>query len=84
VFALLGLRALFFVYQAVAKKFWALSWALAGILGWIGFKMVAAPLGLHVPVAISLVVLALFLGGSIFISLQWPRKADIEKIEIDT
>lgn len=83
VFALLGLRALFFVYQSVADKFWALSWALSGILAWISFKMIAAPLGLHVPVAISLAVLAIFLFGSIFVSLRWPRKEAPEKIHID-
>ncbi len=43
VFAILGLRALFFVYQRVAEKFWALSWALAGILAWIAFKLIVAP-----------------------------------------
>src|SRR5690606_20888131 len=32
VFAILGLRALFFVYQAVEDKFWALTWALAAVL----------------------------------------------------
>lgn len=75
VFALLGLRALFFVYQSVANKFWALSWALSGILAWISFKMIAAPLGLHVPVAISLGVLVVLLGGSVFVSLHWPHRA---------
>lgn len=75
VFALLGLRALFFVYQSVASKFWALAWGLAGILAWISFKMIAAPLGFHVPVAISLVVLAVLLGGSIGASLKWPHRA---------
>jgi tellurite resistance protein TerC len=83
VFALLGLRALFFVYQAVATKFWALSWALAGILAWISFKMIVAPLGFHVPVAISLVVLGVLLFGSIALSALFPRKAKIAKIVID-
>lgn len=83
VFALLGLRALFFVYQSVADKFWALSWALSGILAWISFKMIAAPLGLHVPVAISLAVLAVFLFGSIFVSLKWPKKLKSQPIHID-
>lgn len=82
VFALLGLRALFFVYQAVANKFWALSWALAGILAWISFKMIAAPLGLHVPVAVSLSVLGVMLGASIAISMLWPRKVRHPKIQI--
>jgi tellurite resistance protein TerC len=83
VFALLGLRALFFVYQSVATKFWALTWALAGILAWIGFKMVVTPLGLHVPVWISLVVLALFLFGSILISIMYPKKTHEHPIHID-
>lgn len=74
VFALLGLRALFFVYQAVANKFWALSWALALILAWISFKLIATPLGFHVPVAVSLGVLAALFLGSIAVSLTWERK----------
>ena len=83
VFALLGLRALFFVYQAVASKFWALAWALSGILAWISFKMIAAPLGFHVPVAVSLAVLAIMLGGSVFVSLQWPHRVRRQKVHID-
>ena len=74
VFALPGLGALFFVYPSVATKFWALAWALSGILAWISFKMIAAPLGLHVNIGISLAVLATLLGGSIIVSLCWPRK----------
>lgn len=83
VFALLGLRALFFVYQAVASRFWALSWALAGILAWISFKMIAAPLGFHIPVYISLLVLGLLLGGSIVVSILFPRKVKISSIHIE-
>lgn len=83
VFALLGLRALFFVYQAVADKFWALTWGLSGILAWISFKMIAAPLGLHVPVIISLAVLASLLFGSIAVSLQWPQRRRIPRMHID-
>jgi tellurite resistance protein TerC len=83
VFALLGLRALFFVYQSVASKFWALAWGLSGILAWISFKMIAAPLGLHVPVGISLAVLALLLGGSIYVSLKWPHRFRRKAVHID-
>ncbi len=82
VFALLGLRALFFVYQSVASKFWALAWALAGILAWISFKMIAAPLGFHVPVAVSLAVLATLLFGSIIVSIKLPHRAPKHRIHI--
>jgi len=83
VFALLGLRALFFVYQSVATKFWALSWALSGILAWISFKMIAAPFGVHVHIAISLAVLATLLFGSIIVSLVWPRSLKEHPIHIE-
>ena len=82
VFALLGLRALFFVYQAVATKFWALAWGLSGILAWISFKMISAPLGFHVPVSISLTVLALLLGGSVFASLKWPHRVSRQHMHV--
>ncbi len=83
VFALLGLRALYFVYESVADRFWALAWALSGILAWISFKMIAAPLGLHVPIAISLSVLGVLLFGAIFVSLQWPKKVVEHPIHIE-
>lgn len=82
VFALLGLRALYFVYESVADRFWALSWALAGILAWISFKMIATPLGLHVPIALSLTVLATFLFGSIAVSLARPKKIKEHPVKI--
>ena len=82
VFAILGLRALFFVYQAVADRFWALSWALSGILAWISFKLIAAPLGLHIPIAISLSILAIFLIGSILASIIWKRQIEVGDIHI--
>ncbi len=82
VFALLGLRALFFVYQSVSGKFWALPWALAGILAWIGFKMIATPLGFHPPISISLLVLFVMLAGSVVVSLRWPKEHVVEPIHI--
>jgi len=79
VFALLGLRALFFVYQSVEDKFWALNWALSAVLAWIGFKLIAAPLGLHVPVGISLGVLGILLGGGVVVSLLYPKHHETTK-----
>jgi tellurite resistance protein TerC len=48
IFALLGLRALYFVYAHVADRFWALKWAISIILGWISIKLILAPFGIHV------------------------------------
>ena len=69
VFAILGLRSLYFVYDAVSGKFWAINWALAGILLWIGLKMIAAPLGYHPPIAVSLGILFGLLAAGIAASL---------------
>lgn len=82
VFALLGLRALFFVYQSVSDKFWALSWALSGILAWISFKLIAAPLGLHVPISLSLSVLAVLFTIGIATSLLIKKRKQPDIVHI--
>lgn len=69
IFAILGLRSLFFVYDAIAPKLWAINWSLAIILLWIGVKMIATPFGIHVPVAISLSVLFVVLGAGVLASI---------------
>ena len=92
VFAILGLRALFFVYQSISDRFWALAWGLAGILAWISFKMIVAPaefifgipwIGLHVPVGVSLGILALLFVGSIMVSLFWKKPIQSTPMHID-
>lgn len=83
IFALLGLRALFFVYQSVADKFWALSWALSAILAWISFKLIAAPLGFHIPVSTSLGVLGLLFILGIAISIIVKKKEAPQLVDID-
>lgn len=92
VFAILGLRALFFVYQSISDRFWALEWGLAGILAWISFKMIVAPteflfgipwVGLHIPVGISLGVLALLLFGSIIVSLFVKKPVPTKPLHIE-
>lgn len=78
VFAILGLRALFFVYQSISDRFWAIEWGLVGILAWISLKMIITPeklpfglnwFGIHIPIELSLSILAILFGGSILASL---------------
>jgi tellurite resistance protein TerC len=73
VFAILGLRSLFFVYDAVSSKFWAIDWSLAVILLWIGFKMIITPLGFHPPIALSLAILFVVLGAGVIASLFFEK-----------
>jgi len=74
VFAILGLRALYFALAGVLKLFHHLHYGLAAILAFVGVKLVVSPL-FKMPTAVSLGFIALALVLSILASLKWPRKA---------
>jgi tellurite resistance protein TerC len=69
VFAILGLRALFFVLAGMMDKFVYLKPAVALILVFVGGKM-AVSAWLHVPTAASLAVIVLTLVGGVGLSLR--------------
>jgi len=73
IFAILGLRALYFLMADVADRFHLLKYGLAMVLAFIGSKMLIAP-WYHVPVAASLTVVAVLIGGSVVASLIATRK----------
>lgn len=70
IFAIVGLRSLFFVLQAMVKRFEYLTPALSIVLVFIGAKVLAAELlHIHMPVSISLGIVLGILAGGIFVSL---------------
>ena len=70
IFAILGLRALYFALKAVMHRFDYLKYGLSLVLSFIGLKMIAElALHIHVPSVISLGLTAGLLGGSILYSL---------------
>lgn len=69
VFAILGLRAMFFLLQAVASKFHLLNYGLAVILVFIGTKMMLIDI-FKIPVAVSLGVVV----GILAITMAWSAK----------
>src|SRR5918999_1693402 len=71
IFAILGLRALFFVLAGTMEKFHYLKVGLGLVLAFVGVKMLLADV-YKVPVGISLSVIAALLAGSIITSLLWP------------
>ncbi|MBN1204423.1 MAG: TerC family protein [Myxococcaceae bacterium] len=71
--AILGLRSLFFVVASLMDKFHFLKVGLSGILGFVGVKMLITYFNIHVPIAISLLVIAGILAASIVASLIWPK-----------
>jgi tellurite resistance protein TerC len=73
VFAILGLRSLYFVLAGAVAKFHYLKLALSGILAFVGVKMVLADL-YKIPIALSLSVIAVILGIAALASIQRTRR----------
>ncbi|MBW3561141.1 MAG: TerC family protein [Actinobacteria bacterium] len=74
-FAILGLRALYFALAGMAGRFRYLDLGLAGILGFVGVKMLVVNV-YHLPVAVSLVIIAAILTVAIVASLRADRRGD--------
>ena len=72
VFAILGLRALFFVLAGMMDRFEYLKPGVAAILVFVGFKMLLNGL-FHMPTIVSLAVIVGILGGSVFLSMRKTR-----------
>ena len=77
VFAILGLRSLFFAISGLMKLFHLLHYGLAAILSFVGIKMLIEDF-FHMPVAASLLVIASILVVSILSSIIWPDKEEGE------
>jgi tellurite resistance protein TerC len=76
IFAVLGLRSLFFLLKGAVAKFEYLQQGIAIVLVFIGLKMLV-PLVIphfHVPVYISLIVIVMCLVGSIMYSLEVNKR----------
>ena len=74
IFAIMGLRALFFLIENVLHKFHHLQKGLAFILFFIGGKMLSGIFGLHLSSLLSFGVIMFALGASIVLSLIFPKK----------
>ncbi len=69
-FAILGLRALYFLLADSLKRFRYLNYGLAGVLAFVGGKMIVDQLlDIHVPIWASLSVIVIIVGASIVASL---------------
>jgi tellurite resistance protein TerC len=71
IFAVMGLRSLYFLLAAVVDRFHLLKYGLAVILSFVGFKMLSEhyiEIGIGISLAVILGVLAL----SVVASLMWP------------
>jgi tellurite resistance protein TerC len=74
IFAIMGLRALYFLLADVADRFHLLKYGLAMVLTFIGAKMLIMP-WYHIPVQASLAIVAILIGSSVIASLIATRRA---------
>lgn len=75
IFAVLGLRSLFFLLKGAVNKFAYLQQGIAIVLVFIGLKMLAEIFHFKVPVFISLLVIVLCIGSSIVYSMAVANKS---------
>lgn len=74
VFAILGLRALYFALAGVLKFFRFLHYGLSAILVFVGVKMLLAHTQFKLQTEQSLIIVGSLLGASIIASLMFPKK----------
>jgi len=72
IFAIMGLRALYFLLAEMADRFHLLKYGLAFVLMFIGSKMLAAQ-WVHIPTQASLLVIGVILSSSVIASLVASR-----------
>ncbi len=73
VFAILGLRSLYFLLAGMLERFYLLKPALAAILALVGTKLLISDF-YKVPIGLSLAIIAALLTGAVAGSLWWPRR----------
>lgn len=74
IFAILGLRSLYFLLAGVVDRFHLLKVGLSLVLVFVGLKMLLAG-WIKIPVALSLGVIAALVAGAVLASLIWPKPA---------
>ena len=74
VFAILGLRALYFLLADSMDRFHLLKYGLAIVLAFVGAKMLLEAVHVEVPIWLSLIVIVVVLGVTAVLSLKLPPK----------
>ncbi|NTV50239.1 MAG: TerC family protein [Geobacteraceae bacterium] len=74
IFAIMGLRALYFLLASVMGMFVYLNLGISSILAFVGGKMIATAMGFHIPIQASLLVIFTCLSMSVLASLTIGKK----------
>lgn len=73
IFAIMGLRALYFLLASIMGMFVYLKLGISSILAFVGGKMIATAMGFHIPIQVSLLVIFTCLSMSVLASLVIGR-----------
>ena len=76
IFAIIGLRSLYFLLSGMASKFENLKYGIALVLAFVGLKMLLSNI-VHLPIWLSLLVIVIILTGTILISLYLQKHKKI-------
>jgi tellurite resistance protein TerC len=76
VFAILGLRALYFLLAGSVDRFHLLRYGLALILGFVGAKMLLEAFHVEIPIPLSLSFIIVVLAVTVFLSFRIPPPDD--------
>ena len=77
-FAILGLRALYFLLADLMHRFTYLKLGLAVVLGFVGLKMLLLEI-VHIPIAVSLGIIAACLAVAVGASLRVPQNKAVPR-----
>ncbi len=83
IFAILGLRALYFALAAAMNRFRYLQTSLAIILVLVGIKIFLVPMGFHIDTLLSLIVTLAILAGGVVFSLYKTRNEPAVEVASD-
>jgi tellurite resistance protein TerC len=75
-FAILGLRSMYFLLAGIIDKFHYLKLGLAGVLSFVGVKMLITYFQVEIPIGLSLGVVGAMLGISVAASMIFPHQGE--------
>jgi len=83
IFAIMGLRALYFLLSSVMGMFVFLKFGISSILAFVGAKMIATAMGAHIPIQISLAVIIGSLALAIIASLTIGKRHAAQTVPVE-
>ena len=77
IFAVLGLRSLFFLLRGAVNKFTYLPKGIAAVLIFVGLKMLGEMINIYIPILISLMVILVCISGSVIYSASLQKQKNL-------